>query len=184
MTFFRILSIATIIIPVVLVIGMVGSGYYYRFLKKEFKLLVLYLAGCLFFDISSRAAGEFYGNNLIFMVVFSLFELLFFSVYYQTCFFQRKIWWYRIATLAGSFYIGYEIYTLISVNPEHFQTYSKTFTAFLVIIMGIDFFFKKIRNEHLDSTYTIKLNSIFIIYFSLNLIIFLPVNFLINVASS
>lgn len=184
MSFFRILSISTAIVPFILLFGIIKGLQYYRYLKTDYKLLVVYLIGCFLADISSRIMGEFYKNNLICMVAFSLFELLFFVYYYQTCFFKRKVWRYLIVALIGTIYIGHEIYTLINVKPEYFQTYSKTFTAFLIIIMGIDFFIENLKEERIDSSSTMRRNAIFIFYFSLNLILFLPINFLINVSSS
>lgn len=184
MSFFRILSISTAIVPVILFFGIIKGIQYYRYLKTGHKLLVLYLIGCFLADISSRVIGEFYRNNLICMVAFSLFELLFFVYYYQVCFFKRKVWRYIIIALIGTGYIGHEIFTLINVTPEYFQTYSKTCTAFLIIIMGIDYFVEKIKQEKIDMPNKMRLNSIFIFYFSLNLILFLPINFLINVSSS
>lgn len=183
MIFFRALSIATIIVPVVLLIGIIRGVHYYSSLKSENKTLVIYLMGCFFADITSRLAGEFYKNNLIIMVAFSLFELLFFSIFYQVYLFKRKKIFYTIVTITGCLYIGYELHTLSNLDPKYFQTYSKTYTAFFIIFMGIDYFFEKIQKEYSESLKVIELNSVFVLYFSLNLILFLPVNFLINVNS-
>jgi hypothetical protein len=183
MTFFRFLSIATILVPILLFLGIASGTYYYKFLEKKYRFLLLYLIICLVTDILSRIAGEFYDNNLIFIIIFSLFELVFFTVFYQACVFKRKKITYSILTFFAATYILYEMYILKDVLPKDFQPYSKVICSFIIIVMAINYFFEKINTEQEDNS-GIKLNSVFVVYFSLNLIFFLPVNFLINVTSS
>lgn len=183
MTFNKFVSIATILVPILLFLGIVAGTYYYSYLDKKYRFLLLYFIICLCIDILSRIAGEIYDNNLIFIIIFSLLELLFFYFYYQTCFFKRRITTYAAITFIACGYMLYEMYALKDVSPLEFQPYSKVICSFIIIIMAIKYFFEKIAHEQQDNT-TIKLNSVFVIYFSLNLIFFLPVNFLINVASS
>lgn len=183
MTFNRLLSIGTLLVPLLLLFGIIAGAFYYRYLDKKNKLLVVYLSICLTIDILSRIAGEIYNNNLIFIVIFSLLELVFFYVYYRVCFFKKNITLYTVATSIASVYMIYEMFTLKDVEPIDFQPYSKVICSFIIIIMSINSLFENISKEQQDST-IVKLSSVFVIYFALNLIFFLPVNFLINVTSS
>lgn len=183
MTFNRLLSIGTLLVPLLLLFGIIAGACYYRYLDKKNKFLVVYLSICFTVDILSRIAGEIYNNNLIFIVIFSLLELVFFYVYYRVCFFKKNITLYTVATSIASVYMMYEMFTLKDVEPIDFQPYSKVICSFIIIIMSINSLFENISKEQQDST-IVKLSSVFVIYFSLNLIFFLPVNFLINVTSS
>lgn len=183
MTFNRLLSIGTLLVPLLLLFGIIAGTFYYRYLDKKYQVLVVYLSVCLTVDILSRIAGEMYGNNLIFIVIFSLLELVFFYSYYQIYFFKKNKNIYTVATFIASAYIIYEIFALKDVEPIDFQPYSKVMCSFIIIIMSINCLFENINREQQDSA-IVKLSSVFVIYFSLNLIFFLPVNFLINVTSS
>lgn len=183
MTFNRFLSIFTIVVPVLLSFGLITGACLYQYLEKKYRYLLLYFSICLLIDVVSRIVGELYNNNLIFIIIFSLLELVFFYVYYRVCFFKQKVNAYTVATVLGSLYMIYEMFALKDVSPKDFQPYSKVICSFIIIVMSINVLFEKMAQEHQDSK-IIKLNSAFVIYFSLNLIFFLPVNFLINVASS
>lgn len=183
MTFNRLLSIGTLLVPLLLLFGTIAGACYYRYLDKKNKFLVAYLSVCLIVDILSRIAGEVYNNNLIFVVIFSLLEMVFFYLYYRVCFFKKEVRSYTVVTFIAVVYMIYEMFALKDTAPIDFQPYSKVICSFIIIIMSINILFEKISKEQQDST-IVKLNSVFVMYFSLNLIFFLPVNFLINVASS
>ncbi len=183
MNFSKIIEIATLAAPIILFIGVVIGCYFYKRLKKEYRFLVWYLIICLISDQTSRLAGELYKNNLIFIVLFSLCEVLFFTIYYQSCLFKKRVPLYLIMGIASSIYIIWEIISLWGTHPSEFQTYSRVISSFLIIMMAISSLFEKIEQKQKNNK-VIKLNFIFLIYFSLHLVFFLPINFLINVASS
>lgn len=173
----------TFSVPIILIFGLGIGIYYYKFIKREYQLLLLYLGICLITDIISRILGVIYGNNLIFIVIFSFLELLFFSIYYQIAFFKRRIWVYTIISSIALMFIAWEIVNLWNVPPSEFQSYSRVISGFFIIAIAINYLFEKIEEKQKQST-LIKLNYAFIIFYSLHLIFFLPINFLINVPSS
>lgn len=183
MDFIQFFATCTLLVPFLLLFGILGGLYYYHFLDKKVQYLIVYLFICLTTDILSRIAATLYDNNLIFIVIFSLLELVFFYVYYRFCFFKKNIKIYSIITSLACIYMLYEVLTLKDVAPLDFQPYSKVLCSFIIIIMSINSLFENIGKEDQDTS-IVKLSSVFLIYFSLNLIFFLPVNFLINVASS
>lgn len=162
----------------------VGIGaYLYRYLEQKYRFLLYYLMICLGTDVLSRIAGELFKNNLIFIIIFSMLELVFFYAFYMLCIFRKKKTIYTVLTLVAVAYMVYEMFAMQHVSPKEFQPYSKVICSFIIIGMSISCFFEKLAQEQQDQG-VLKLNSVFIIYFSLNLIFFLPVNFLINVAST
>ena len=183
MSFSKFIEVATLLVPALLFGGIVAGFYFYKYLKKEYIFLLIYLIICFVTDVSSRIAGEFLKNNLIFIVLFSLCEVLFFTVFYQVCFFKRKVTLYIVTGTAAAIYILWEIISLWGAHPSEFQTYSRVLSSFLIIFMAISSLFEKIEQKQKNNK-AIRLNFIFLIYFSLHLIFFLPINFLINVASS
>lgn len=182
MTFSSFLEFSMWLVPFLLLSGMTLGIYYYSVLELKYRYFILYFAICLLIDIVSRIAGDFYGNNLLFLVVFSLLELLFFYKFYSTCFFKRKIPKHFVAILIACMYMIGEIYVLSTTRPEEFQSYSKTLGSFIILLMVIDFMFEMLNKKQFNNE-LLKFNSILIIYFSINLIFFLPVNFLINAPS-
>ncbi len=183
MSFYEILDILTYLIPILLFLGISAGIYYFKFIKFEYRFLLFYLTLCFVTDILGRVLGTLYDNNLILIIVFSFFELLFFSIFYQVCLYKRKILPYIVASTVSTLYILWEIISLWNTPPNEFQTYSRTLSSFLIIIMAINYLFEKIENKH-KSNNIVKLNSVIIIFFSLHLIFYLPINFLINVPSS
>ncbi len=176
------LKFITYIAPLLLAAG-VGIGlHYFKNLKKEYKYTLFYLLGCLITDVTARVVGEITKNNLIIIVLFSFFELIFFTVFYQICFFKRKVWPVIIGSIIFSIYIVWEIFSLWNIPPAEFQTYSKTLSSFLIIFMAINYLLEKIEHKEKNNR-VIMLNSAIIIFYSLHLIFFLPINFLINVPS-
>lgn len=183
MTFNHLLSIATGTVPLILAVG-VGIGLKrYKYLGRDFKWLIVYLIICLLTDVSSRIIGELYDNNLIFIVLFSLMEVIFFYNYFKKYLRKNSVSLYGYATICAVIYIVYELYSLKDVAPAVFQPYSKVISSFLIISMALNCLFETMKEEQRVHS-SIMLNGLFVIYFSLNLILFLPVNFLINVPSS
>lgn len=183
MTFNQCLSVATLAVPFLLIGGITVGLKFRKYLQRNYMYLVVYLIICLITDVLSRIAGELYNNNLIFIVVFSLLELVFFYFYFRTSFSEKVAKYYGVAIAFAVLYMVYELVSLSNVEPAAFQPYSKVIGAFLIIVMVLNCLFQTIKDDPFVQSVS-KLNSVFVLYFSLNLIFFLPVNFLINVTSS
>lgn len=182
MTFSHVLSIFTTIIPLLLVVGIAVGIYYYYFLPLKYRYLLAYFGICLFIDVLSRVAGKLFENNLVLLIVFSLLELLFFYVFFRVCYFRRSVLKHTILVIAGGLYMMTEIFLLSKVAASAFQSYAKTLSSFLILVMVIDYLFDVLRRKG-NVAESIPELAAFIIYFSVNLIFFLPINFLINVSS-
>lgn len=183
MTFSELLSLGTMLTPLVLVAGIAAGSYYYRFLSLKYRYLLVYLGICLFIDLLSRLAGKLFENNLVLLIVFSLLELLFFYFFFRVCYFRKKVLKHIILVIAASLYMIIEIFLLSKIAVAAFQSYAKTIGSFLVLVMVIDYLFDLLRRKE-ERPGNISELAAFIIYFSINLVFFLPINFLINVSAA
>ena len=170
--------------PIILLFGIILGIVYYPRLDRAHRLLILFLSMALFIDILSRLAGEFYGNNLIFIPIFGLLELVLWSYIYFSCLMaiKNKIWLILVWILV--LYNLYEIVTLLNVEPKDFNSNSRVFDSLAVVIISIVFYIKQIVNENPAKPGFMFLNTIIFAFYSLNLILYLPINFLINETSN
>lgn len=181
MTFLYLLSSLTWLVPIILFFGLIVGAYFFDTLKIEYKYLLLYISVCLVIDILSRITGRMSENNLMFFLFYSLFELIFFYSFFRKFFFARNFLYYFVIPVAAC-YIIYEGYLLSNTQASEFQSYSKSLSSFVVLIMTIDSLFTMLKKNSLN-LHLLKFYSLVFVYFSINLIFFLPINFLINAPS-
>lgn len=183
MTFYQFLDYLTYLSPALLLTG-IGIGMYrYKSLDLSHKMLLLYISVALCTDLTSRIYGHLFGNNLIFIILFSFFELIIFTILYQFCFFEKKSRTLFLLTLVASGFIIWELGSLHKINPKQFQSYSKVMDAFVILLYTLTYFFQKVGKYKTTQTEQLRLNAAILIFFSLHLLFFLPINFLINVSS-
>ncbi|MEM9822200.1 MAG: hypothetical protein AAF985_14050, partial [Bacteroidota bacterium] len=89
-----------------------------------------------------------------------------------------RIWSIMIVLLVS--YSLYEIIILWEVNPKDFFCLSKVFNSLAIVIMSIVFYIAQIARDHQAKPTFFLLNTIIFAFHSLNLILYLPINFLIN----
>src|SRR5690606_3484704 len=169
-------------VPTILTIGTLVGIYHFPALSGAYKNLFLYLLICLLTDILSRIVGSIHGSNLILFIIFSIFEMIFFYYFFQKYLFKKENIKWKIIVVISTFYLLLELYFLSEVNPREFQTYSKSLTSLVSLLMTFDYLLIKLKDKTLNFR-IIKFSSVFIIYQGLNLIILLPFNYLINVPS-
>ncbi len=183
MTFYQFLDYLTYLSPALLLTG-IGIGMYrYKSLALSHKMLLFYIVVALFTDLSSRLYGHLFGNNLIFIILFSLLELIIFTILYQFCFFEKKSRTLFSLTFVASGFIVWELFSLRTIDPQQFQSYSKVMDAFVIILFALAYFFQKVGKYKTTQKEELRLNAAILIFFSLHLLFFLPINFLINVSS-
>ncbi|WP_238528722.1 hypothetical protein [Kordia algicida] len=111
----------------------------------------------------------------------TLLELLIFlKLYYELT--QKK----KLVIFLSIFGVLYTIIESIYVNTNDvklFQPYAKAFGPLLIVGMTLLFFFELIRDEEnlfkRENDYFV-LNSMILCFFSLQFLVFLPLNFLVN----
>ncbi|AWG24380.1 hypothetical protein [Flavobacterium kingsejongi] len=182
MTFYELLDLFTFVSPIVLFVGVVTGVYCYRSLDLSHKVIMYYLLIALSTDIISRIYGHVYGNNLIFILIFALLELGVFSIlYYNLLKKNKKV--FLIGIGIAVLFMLWEIWSLKMLHVADFQSYSKVVDTFLIVCFSIAYFFEKINSQTQTEWDLFLLNSVILGFFSLNLIFFLPINYLINETS-
>ncbi|WP_298512568.1 hypothetical protein [uncultured Kordia sp.] len=167
--------------PLVLFLGTGVGVYFYKRLDVIGKLLFFYLAGSLLIDLSSRLLAEIIGNNLVLFFVLTALELFIFLKLYYDLTKKKKL----VIGLAafGTIYTIIESIYVNTTNVKLFQPYAKALGPLLIVSMALIFFFELIRDE--ENLYKNEgdyflLNSMILCFFALEFLIFLPMNFLIN----
>ena len=178
MTFINlIVKIPFIILLISLFIGLFNI----KRLDKLHKAILLYLMVMLLIDIISKVL-KLYGNNHIVLLIYSLVELLLITFFYYKYMLINKSKLLLTLSLVGACYIFYEIvnYIVSETNVKSFQPYSKVVDNFIIILLAFSYFLESINKTKNNHWKYFKLNAVILIFFTLNTIIFLPFNFLIN----
>lgn len=133
----------------------------------------------LIIDIISREYGAIVSNNLVLLYFLSLAEIIAFSLLYYTMMENKKIPIYL-----GGIGVGYVLLELLYLEVDSvalFQSYSKVVGAFIIVIMAMYHIFIQIsRGKEIENK-----GLIFgiLFYFSMEFILMLPLNYLINYTS-
>lgn len=168
--------------PATLIVGIVVGLLRYKKINTIHKNIVAYLCLMLFTDVASRILGAS-GNNLIILPLYSLIELAFFVYFYNKYLLAKPSKFLIGIGIAAGTYIVAEIllyFVFNALNVKQFQPYCKVIDNFIIIIMALLFFKQKISNFKELGWDNFRLNTVLLIFFTLNTIIFLPFNFLIN----
>lgn len=179
MTFKTLFEILNVISPIALFTGLLIGIYYYKKVDIIHKGITGYLLAMLCVDMSGRVLEYYSRNNLIVLPVYSLIEMGMFVYFYFRYLFKRP---HRALILLSILAAVYIIWELISFSRDvrQFQSYAKVADNFVIITLALVFLNDKIRDykeSRLDNFY---LNAVILIFFSVNLIFFLPLNFTLN----
>jgi len=169
--------------PFVLLVGVLFGVLKFRRLKKSNKLLVFYLGFSLTFDLLSRYFGYIAQSkyNLFLIPIYGFLELGFLSVLYYRYILRSK------SKYLLSFIVFMHLLILVEIffgkglfHPESFQSFGKVIADASIILYSIYFYLKIFKGQiPIRSEYAF-LNAVVLIYFSINLIIYLAINFLVN----
>lgn len=183
MSFTFILDIVTLGSPIVLILGLYFSWRFWSILNETYKLITLYFGLCLAIDLLSRILAETNGNNLILIPLFGLFELILFAYLYLKIFhLQKRVWPLYLVILAGSL-IVWDVVMVVQATTSEFQSYGRVIDGFILIILSTVYYLDQLTTDDAPQTDRIVLNGGILVFFSLNLLFFLPINFLVNVES-
>lgn len=178
MTFSEIVQLMGFLSPAVLLVGLCIGFYYFKSLDLIHRAITWYLLILLIVDITSRIFAYF-GNNLFVLLVYSLIELIAFVYFYYKYIFKARHRLVLGLSIAGMIYILWEI-LVFKIDVKQFQTYAKVVDDFIVITLVLSFFHEKINIFKESKWDNFRLNAVILFFFSVNLIFFLPYNFIIN----
>jgi len=169
--------------PVILFLGIILGLVYYSRLKNMPRILLLYLFVAFIIHMIGRILAFYFNNNLILIPIFGLLELIILSSLYfkHLIVIKNKFWLIPIGFLILFNLI--EIFMLVNVDPKDFFCISRVLDSLAIVVMSIVFYIKLIANDPKIKPSFLFLNSIVFAFQSLNLVLYLPINFLINVES-
>jgi hypothetical protein len=169
---------------IILVGGLLIGIYCY----KKNDIVTRYLWGYLILMLGAEVLSYILGfvfkvSNHIVMPIYSLVELVFFYCFYKRFLFKKLPGYLMICFFAALFYILFEIfynfiYTYVSI--KNYQPYAKVADNFFIILMSFGFLYEKMNNYDESKWDYFRLNIMILSFFTLNTIIFLPFNFLVN----
>lgn len=160
-------------------VGFALGRIYYESLNVVHKGITWYLFAMILVDIASRILGPT-GNNIIVLLTFSLLEMTLFTYFYFRYLFKAKHRLILVLYVAAFLYIMYEIVSFNRAEMKGFQSYAKVVDDFMIIILALSFFHEKINVFKESKWDNFRLNAIIIVFFSINLVFFLPFSFIIN----
>ena len=174
----------TMLSPLILLFG-IGLGlFFFSKLEKVHRILLLYLIAAFVVDILSRVLAEFYNNNLILIPIFGLLELLILSwLFFKYLLEVQSKWWYVLIGLLVIFNLK-EIIFLMDVKPKDFYCHSRVLDSLVIAVMSLVFFIRQINFDDQGKRGFLLLSTIIFAFHSINLILYLPINFLINETSN
>jgi hypothetical protein len=168
------------IVPFALLFGIIIGSYYFKEISANSRIFLFYMMASLTIDRIAIILENTTKNNLILFSLLSIVEIITFSLVYYS-FIQAKKFVLVLAILG----VTYILIEIALINPKHlasFQSYSKIVSSFLIVLMGLKYIVDQIKKEIAVSNQ--NLHFIIISYFSLELILLLPLNFLINETSN
>ncbi len=177
MNLYNFLDTLTYLSPIIAFIGAVGGVVFWNKLKRLKRYLVIYLCSAFLVDVISRVVSYYYGNNLFFIPLFGLLELIIFSLIFIHLIPSK---WIGLICLPGLGYILYELVMINSSDIDHFQSYSRVVDSFILVVFGVVYYARKIIRDADLNKDEFQLVGAVLFYGALSLIYFLPINFFVN----
>lgn len=171
------------LISVVLCVGIVLTILFYKKTNGLHKSIGCYFLLMLGVDTASVIVADRIGSNLIVLPVFSLIELLFFVYFYNKYLLSKPNKIVIGLGVLGMVYIAtefFQYFVFSTFNIKQFEPYAKITDNFIVIIMALIFYYQKMKSFNETWIINFKLNTAILLYFTINTIIFLPLNFILN----
>lgn len=163
-----------------LVAGVIGC-YLYQNLPLRYRLITLYILLAISTDLLTIYFRTYWGYNLFLLPIYSFIELVIFSKLYVSSFIKKEIpILRRLIFFAQALTVLDLMFICNLFHIQTFHAYSKVITDIIVITYCLMYYFKILTGELSFSKELFLLNSSFVYYFSINVLIFLSVNFLIN----
>lgn len=172
--------------PIVLVIGLVIGVLHFKKYPKIAKLILGYFFLQLVVELTSRYFGFVNAakNNLFLFSIVAILDVLFYtSLYYFFILQQKRVW------LLGLIATGLTFLIIImsqknSVPLSSFDSYEKVIADACVCLLAVISSFEMVTGKNNIKTGIMRINAAVLLYFSLDILISLTSNFLINAGAS
>lgn len=151
----------------------------YRLSDKN-RLLFFYAIACLLIDLTARYVIKIIGlsNNLFLLSILCIVEIIIFARFYLYSL-KNKRFVYILSAL-GIAYIAGELIYNIDAEITYYQSYARVVSSLVVALLAQIYIYRSVADEKEIPTKELRLNYVILMYFALEFIFLLPVNFLVN----
>lgn len=159
----------------------VSICYLIKQLPQLYKLIGIYIGLSILVELLTTYLMKSTGYNLFLLPIYSFAELVIFSSIYLRFFLKGEN-----AVLKGLLLLAHGLILLDFLflcdlfNAETFYAFSKVVADIAIVVLCLKYFSNILKEETPIKKELLLLNSVFIGYFSINSIIFLSINFLVN----
>ena len=169
--------------PIVLLMGIIVGLLNFIRLGAIYRIVVVYLAICFVTDLLTRYLGAYshMKYNLFMIPIFGFLELVVFSILYYKHILRIKSNYLLLFIVAMLLLILSEIaFAPRLFHRETFHSYGKVIADVSVLFFCLLYYVQVFKGHIPVNSGCSVLNSVVFVYYSVNLLIFLAVNFLVN----
>ncbi|PRD56652.1 hypothetical protein [Sphingobacterium gobiense] len=178
------LDAATWSIPILLTLSLAALICYRKAANPWDYYVFAYLAIALIVDLSSRYWLSFHTDNLVFVQLYALAELMLVGIMYMRFFLTRlrKIGW-LLLFFTGSFVtweFAHHILQDTDQDFSYYQSYSRVVVSATLVTYGLMSLLQRVRRSERMDHQKVRLIVALTFYYSLNFIFYLPINFFVT----
>ncbi|RYD86285.1 MAG: hypothetical protein EOP54_30595 [Sphingobacteriales bacterium] len=170
--------------PLISCVGLV-TGYVLRNqLGPVYKSLAIYLGLMLLMEFLGHLFSNLlFGNNLMLLHIYSFTELAFMLYLFKKHLLRQMHPVLTVIGYAGLAYIVAEmllIFVFEGLDVKQFQPYAKVIDNFITIVFTLAFLHETMSRFSEMQWGSLRLAMVFLVFFTLNTLFFLPFNFMVN----
>jgi len=187
MTLIEFGQILTYLSNLILFAGFILSVIKWGESKPISKSLTVYIAILLGSAVLMYVIARIFSDNIIVLYIYSFSELAFMLYFFKRHMFLKKQLLLTILGIAGLLYILAEmllVFVFKGLVIKEFQPYAKVVDNFVIVLMTLAYLHEKMSRYGESEWGSFRLNMVFLVFFTLNTILFLPFNFMVNAAGN
>jgi len=187
MTLIEFGQILTYLSNLILFAGFILSVIKWGESKPISKSLTVYIAILLGSAVLMYVVARIFSDNIIVLYIYSFSELAFMLYFFKRHMFLKKQLLLTILGIAGLLYILAEmllVFVFKGLVIKEFQPYAKVVDNFVIVLMTLAYLHEKMSRYGESVWGSFRLNMVFLVFFTLNTILFLPFNFMVNAAGN
>lgn len=177
----KLLDWGTWLVPLLLSLMCYSIAKYYKVLKPYQKVIYIFLLISLSVDLLSRFWSFAFAQNLEFISIFAIIEVIIFYIFYYKILSSTNHLLGNILTIFALAYLCLDMLLFQTNRLTDYQTYTRSVSSLYIVVSSL-LYYKKIYSEYTRDKELLQLNGILLLYYSLNFILYLPINYIINVS--
>lgn len=177
----KLLDWGTWLVPLLLSFMCYSIAKYYKLLKPYQKVIYIFLLISLSVDLLSRFWSFAFAQNLEFISIFAIIEVIIFYIFYYKILSSTNHLLGNILTIFALAYLCLDMLLFQTNRLTDYQTYTRSVSSLYIVVSSL-LYYKKIYSEYTRDKELLQLNGILLLYYSLNFILYLPINYIINVS--